>query len=64
MDNNKQNRMMIATMALQGMLASGKVAVGDSNAKTVKTSIAYADEMIKQLESEQNDNSGEQTAAS
>lgn len=57
--DNKTNRMMIATMALQGMLASGKVGVGESKTSAVKTAVAYADEMLKQLEESEPKNANE-----
>lgn len=54
--DTKTNRMMIATMALQGMLASGKIGVGESKTSAVKTAVAYADEMLEQLEESEPEN--------
>lgn len=54
-ENKKEARFVLASSILVGMAASGKIGVKQVDKEAVKAAYAYADEMIKQAESEDND---------
>lgn len=52
-NEKQQRRIFVAAMALQGMLASGKISIQEVDQRAAERAVDYADALIADIEGEE-----------